>query len=73
MGRERQTIDIKPDDIVVMFALLRRDEDASAEILRRIERAPVHKQRELRTRLMQVVELFAAARQRHDRLGIYRR
>ena len=64
---------MNPDRVVVEYALLCRNEDAAAELLRRFTKAPSWQQRVLLERLTQAVELFADARQRHDRLGIYRR
>lgn len=64
---------MNPDRVVVEYALLGRDEDAATELLRRFKKAPSWQQRLLRERLAEAIELFADARSRHDRLGIYRR
>ncbi|MCC7251609.1 hypothetical protein [Hyphomicrobium sp.] len=69
----REPTDIDPDHVVVLYALLGRNEAAEAELLRRFDNAPFWQQRTLRQRLAQAIELFADARDRHDRMGIYRR
>jgi hypothetical protein len=73
MSHERKTIDTNPDHVVVEYARLGANKKAADELRRRIERAPYWAKGELRARLAQAVELFAEARKRNDKLGLYRR
>jgi hypothetical protein len=73
MGRRRKLIDFNPEQVVVEFVRLGRSEDAVAELKRLFDKAPFLQRQLLRARLDQAVALFAEARERNDRLGIYRR
>ncbi len=68
MGRHKAWLPINPDDVVVEYVKLGRDDGAVANLKVRFDKAPYAQRQILRARLEQAVELFAEARARNDRL-----
>lgn len=73
MSRRKAWLPIDPEHVVVEYVRRGRSESAAAALRRIYDGAPFEQRQLLRERLARAIALFEEARERNDRLGIYRR